>query len=253
MKQLLYIAFALLAPLASVAQTEHYEQLFEEANELYAGGTFDSAIVLYESILAADYQSVPLYYNLANAYFKTNLLPDAILNYERAKRLAPTDPDIAFNLALANEHITDHIEPLPELVITKAWNAFLYGLSADGWATLCLLLIALSAAMLGLFLMSSRPALKKLGFVLMLVLLAAGGLSWVCASRVQRTLTAENQAIVFTPSVTVMSSPDKDGTKLFVIHEGTKVEVLEQRSEWLRISLPNGNEGWMLAEAVEII
>lgn len=253
MKTLAYIAIAVLAPVLGSAQTAHYEELFEQAGALYANGSYDSAIVAYEGILAAEYQSTQLYYNLGNAYFKTGMLPDAILNFERAKRLSPADPDIAFNLALANERTTDRIEPLPELGITRAWNAFLYGFSADGWGILALLLFAMAAVMLGLFLMSGRPGLKKGGFLLMLFFMVVGSLSWVCAWQVRASMMSVDEAVVFTPTVTVMSSPDKDGTKLFVIHEGTKVSLLESNSEWIRIALPDGNEGWVMAETVEII
>jgi len=253
MRILASIALLLLASLQGRSQSEHYEQLFEQAGAMYANGDFDTAVVLYESILAADYQSVGLYYNLGNAYFKSDRLPEAILNYERAKRLAPTDPDIEFNLQLANERTTDRIEPLPELVLTRAWKAFLFGLSADGWATMVLIFMALAATMLGLFLMSGKPLLKKGGFIGMLLFLAIAGLSWLCAWQVQQHKMAQDEAVVFAPSVTVMSAPDKEGTKLFVIHEGTKVGLLEWNDSWVRIALPNGNEGWMLAEAVEVI
>lgn len=252
MKQLVTIALLLVGLLAH-AQEAHYEALFEQGNALYEAGKYDSAAVVYEGILAADYRSPKVYYNLGNAYFKANMLPAAILNYERAKRLAPSDPDIEFNLALANERTTDAIEPLPQLFITRFWHNFLFSQSSDAWAVWCLLFFALACAALGLFLAAGKPAGKKAGAAFFVLFLTVSAVMWVSGWQAQKIQTASNQGVVFEPSVTVVSAPDADGTKLFVIHEGTALKVLETRGDWLRIKLRDGQVGWLPSHTVEII
>ena len=88
------------------------DSLLSQANQLYKEKNYNGAIELYDSIISSGYYSSDVYYNLGNAHFKMGHLAPAILNYERAKKLAPSDDDIDFNLRIANLRVVDRVEPL---------------------------------------------------------------------------------------------------------------------------------------------
>lgn len=231
----------------------YYEALFGKANEQYANGEFEGATGTYMEILDAGYESQQVYYNLGSAHFKRNDIPATILYYERALRLAPSDDDILFNLRLANQRIVDKIQPLPELFYARWWEALVNSYPADRWATMFLLALFSGFLLLTLFVIVRRVALRKLCFWSATVILFLSLIALTCNIQQMSRLTNELEAIVFTPTVTVMSSPKDASTKLFVIHEGAKIQLLETIGDWHKISLADGNIGWLKKSDLEII
>jgi len=225
----------------------------EQANQSYRVGEYRKAAELYEQIVAGGYESPALYYNLGNAYFKLKNNPAAILNYERAKRLAPADDDIAYNLRIAQLRTIDRIEPLPELFFFEWWNALLDLNTADTWGT-----YALAAFWCGLFAAGSlwlirRNVLRRTiegVIVLSVVVCAVSSLGALHRFSVE---TSHTSAIVFTPTVSVKSAPDKQSTDLFVLHEGVKLQMLDVLGDWTRIRLSDGKTGWLPAESFRAI
>lgn len=98
--------------LSALAGPSGLESSWQSANQFYSDGNYEDAVNQYESILNSGYESSELYFNLGNAYFKLNQIPSAILYYEKARKLAPEDEQINFNLSLANSRIVDKMEPL---------------------------------------------------------------------------------------------------------------------------------------------
>ena len=143
----------------------HYDELFNEANEQFKNGKFQHAINTYKKIENAGFQSAALFYNKGNAHFKLNDIPGAILYYERARMIAPTDKDIAFNLKLANQRITDKTDALPTLFYESWWMAMKNTKSIETLANIALILIWLALIQLVFYLLSKSPSRKRTAFI----------------------------------------------------------------------------------------
>lgn len=218
---------------------------FEQANTAYNSGNYETAVELYEKILATDMESVPVYYNMGNAYYKMREYPMAIYSYEKALKLDPSNEEVRTNLEIANLAIVDKIEPVPQSFIERWWRSLRAMCSSDRWAWWSVAAFALLLVCLFMFLRSRRVGLRKLGFFMGIIFLIVFALSVVFAAQLKHAATTQDQAIIMTPTVTVKSSPSDDGVDLFVLHEGTKVSVLESSNGWNKIRIANGSVGWL--------
>lgn len=241
MRRLIYILFLVLSSQWVMASSA----LMDKANKQYADQKFAEAIKSYEQIVNGGFESAQLFFNLGNAYYKTGEIPKAILFYEKAKLLNPHDDDIAYNLTLANQHIVDKIEALPQVFFARWWNSIVRYYSADSWAWSSLISFALFALLLGVFLLTSSGLWKRVSFGLGSLTFLFSCFAFYFASSQMKMQTQKRNAIVFSPSVTVKSTPAESGTKLFVIHEGIKVQLTDSVSNWKEIKLSDGNKGWL--------
>lgn len=226
---------------------------FKEANQWYEEGLYDSSITIYQALLENDYSSADLHYNLANAYFKTNRIAPAILHYEKALKINPSHEDAAFNLAIANEKTIDRIDAIPELFLRRWWNSLVNLISYEQWAKLIPILLIIGLIGFTLYLFLKTLAIRKFGFYIALFCLTFSLFSWFMASQQYSYLNKSSFAIVLQPTVNINSSPSTGSSKLFVLHEGTKLKVEEEKEDWLKVSLPNGNEGWIKKSMVGVI
>jgi tetratricopeptide (TPR) repeat protein len=219
--------------------------IFSEANEAYKKSQFDTAEVLYDSIIKTGFETPELYFNLGNVYFKKKDIANAMLNYERARKLSPGDDEINFNLQLAQTMVTDKINILPEFFLNRWWRNFAELYSSDHWAvfSICFFISFLFFSILYLF--ANRMWIKKISFWIGIVLLALCLVTFSNSWFNKQTYQDHSGAIVMNPSVTIKSSPDENGTELFVIHEGAKVWVTDEVGEWLKIKIADGNNGWL--------
>lgn len=241
------LIFTLIAAKANLADS------LKTANDYYAANEIEKAIAMYESIVSQGYESAALYYNLGNSYYKNSNLVNAILNYERAKKLAPRDEDILFNLELANQFVIDKIEALPQPFFVKWGNAVVRWFKVDTWAVISLSAFILTLIMGLAFAFLRSRSLRKLSFGLAIALLVLSGSSFAFATKQKTDNLKKQSAIIFSPSVTVKASPNESSVDLFVIHEGLKVEILKNHNYWLEIKLDDGNRGWLKKEALKII
>ena len=226
---------------------------FNKANTLFQDGKFEEAKTGYLDILKTGVQSPELYYNLGNAYYKNGALAPAILNFERALLLSPDDIDIKYNLELANSQIVDKVTPLGEFFV-KGWiTALRDSKSSDSWAIWAVITFFLVLAAIGVFLFNNNSLYKRIAFFGGIALLCINLSAFAFASSQKNKITNRNYAIVYTASVTVKSSPDLTGSDLFVLHEGTKVKILNKLGSWAEIQLQDGNIGWMQIEGFEVI
>ncbi|MBN2807246.1 MAG: tetratricopeptide repeat protein [Prolixibacteraceae bacterium] len=223
------------------------------ANDYYAANQITQAINAYEYVLANGYESAALYYNLGNAYYKNNELVNALLNYERAKKLAPFDEDLQFNLDLANQFVVDKIEALPRPFFIKWGQNIASLMTIDQWAILSMICFIMTLVFALGYVMLLTPALKKWAFGLGIVLLFLSASSFSIAAKQRYKEKHQLHAIIFSPSVTVKASPNSNSVDLFVIHEGLKVEILKNHNAWLEIKLEDGNQGWVQKESLKII
>jgi tetratricopeptide (TPR) repeat protein len=224
-----------------------------KANKAYSEGMYAEAVHLYEQITGAGFESPALCYNLGNAYFKLNDLPNAILWYERALRLDPMNEDIIYNLNVANRCISDKIDALPELFYIRWFNDISTTFSLTSWSVfsvICFNLILVSALF---YLLSRRPFLRKAGFWSAIVFILLFTFTILFSTASYHKFAKRNEAVVFEPTITVKSSPDEKSIDLFVVHEGTKVQVLDKIGNWYEIKIANGSVGWLPADALRSI
>jgi tetratricopeptide (TPR) repeat protein len=225
----------------------------EQANQLYRGGDFQNAAVMYEQIAKNGYEGASLYYNLGNAYFKLHNIPAAILNYERAKRLAPRDEDISYNLRLCNLRVVDKIEAIPSLFFVEWWHNLLNLMSSENWGILGIAMLWCTVIGGAVFMISRSLLLRRSMFPLAVVCLIAALFSFVGMVQRSHIEQSDQQAIVFSQTVPVKSAPDVQSTDLFVLHEGVKVDVMDNVSSWRKIRLADGKIGWIPTDALQTI
>jgi tetratricopeptide (TPR) repeat protein len=249
MKRIINTILAILFTVAVFAQAD----LIQKANEHYTKEEFQKAIDGYNQILMAGIESPEVYFNLGNAYYKTKQYTLSILNYERAKLLAPDDEDIEFNLQVANQKVVDSIQELPGIFIVRWWNAIVNSQTTDTWASISIFSFVVFLTMLGFYFFAKTSEVKRITFWSGCFLIMLTIFSWSFAAKQKSRLVNHSFAIVMQPTVTVKSSPSENGTKLFVIHEGLKVRITDKLGDWVEIRLADGNKGWLLTESIERI
>lgn len=225
-------------------------EIYKSAGAFYKQKQFSEAAASYEKLLAQGYRSADVYYNLGNCYFKMDSMGKCILNYERALRLAPDDEDAAHNLRLANLRIIDKIEPVPQLAILTWWNHLLESHASKTWAnfSLMVLWLALLFAGAGLFLGRKRFSFSIAGFMAMFSFV------FLFFASVQRQHeNATDRAILMAASANVKSAPDDHAGNLFLLHEGTRLQILDRVGEWNKIRLEDGKVGWIPRRFTDVI
>jgi tetratricopeptide (TPR) repeat protein len=234
-------------------KTEKLDTLFKAGNNAYNQGLYDSAAAIYQTILNQGVESGELYYNLGNAYFKAGDIPSAILYYEKAKKLIPNDEDVIYNLNIANSRIVDKIEKIPVMFYKKWWNYFYNMFSDNTWALFSLITFAILVLFVGMFILGQTAKTKRIAFFSGLLFLFLTAVSFGMASQKYYYGKSHTEAIVFIPTVTVKSSPSANSVDLFVIHEGTKVSILDKVDNWVKIKIQNGSIGWLPAQDLKEI
>jgi len=229
------------------------EAKWKAANDAYINSEYEKAAELYESILAEGLYSIKLYYNLANARFRTGEIGKAILYYNRALVIAPNNDDVRHNLAIAESYTKDKIEEVPEFFLNGWMRSVRNMLSCRAWTFISLALLALTLALGTVYLLSQRIEARKGGFYGMLaaLLLFIGATSFAASER--RAMLDREQAIVMSGTAPVKSSPDRSSTDLFVLHEGTKVRISETVEDWSEIVIADGRKGWVETSRIERI
>ena len=233
--------------------SQNIDSLNAKGDQLYSDGNYEEAVQTWEELTESGYEAATIYYNLGNAYFKSNKIAPAILNYERAKILAPHNKDINYNLELARTYVVDRIDELTEVFYLRWYKNIVQRFSSNAWAIITIITFMIFLTLFSVYLYAKKYLSKKIAFWLSVLLF----LIWLCVFAFSRSgnklVTDHNKAIVFSPSVTVLSSPDKSGTELFLIHEGTKVTVVDELNEWTEILLSSGTKGWLHSSSIEKI
>ena len=243
MKQYIFILIFII-PGILYAQDDN-TALWEKANKLYTSEEYQQAASVYEQILNTGEESAKLYYNLGNAYYKAGDINNAILNYERAKILAPHDKDIDFNLQIANQYVVTSIDALPQPFFLRWKQSVINMYPADTWSYISISSFVLFLILLGLYIFGRFVPLRRLAFWTGIFAFLFSMFTYSFASSQKNKIKNRTQAIVFCPRVTVKSSPSETGTDLFLIYEGLKVDITDSLNTWKEIKLADGNEGWL--------
>ncbi len=248
-KPIFYLLCLLLFSPAICAQTESVEQL-KEANSAYEAGDYEFAAKSYKVLLERDYTSADLHYNYANSLFKTNRIALAILHYEKAVKLNPNAEEAAYNLKIASERTVDKIETITELFIYRWWNAIYNLFSADNWAKIMIVFLIIALIGFGMYKIPENVAVRKFGFTLFSSGILIGIICWGLAASQKNYANSATHAVIMSSTVDILSAPSSGSSQLFVLHEGTKVKIKDETEEWLKVSLPNGNQGWIAKAAL---
>jgi len=252
LKRIIYLSLLFVLPLIGLGKDAE-QPLFEQGNAQYAKGNYKAAVELYQKILNGGYQSEAVYFNLGNAYYKLGEIPSALLYYEKARKLAPGDDDINFNIQFANLKTTDKIDEAPQLFLVNWWHSIILVASVNTLSAISILFFLLGFGLLAYYLFAGAISLKRASFYSGVVIIVLGLFSMFIAGQQTAYFESHHEAIVFSPSVTAKSGPDSNSKNLFVIHDGTKVTIVENNSGWIKIRLLNGSEGWInLNDAKEI-
>ena len=238
-----FIAILLLVAFQAVCQNP--EQSAAKAAKSYNNMQFADAITQYEKIIASGYESYSLYYNLGNAYFRNNELAQAILNYEKALKIAPNNEDIQHNIEVVNSKLTDKVETIPELFYVRWCRQLLNLMDIDTQSILNIVLFTLGLSLIAVYIAANNLVIRKVSFWTGITFLFFFGVGSIAASQRNHYLTEQHDAIVFSPTVNIKSSPDENSKDIFVLHEGTKVKLLDVVANWQEIRISNGSVGWI--------
>lgn len=225
----------------------------QDAAEAYSKENYTEAVQIYETLADSIGVSPELYYNLGNSYYKLKNYPKAILNYERALLYSPSDEDIKFNLELARANVVDKIEVIDKSFITVWFESLRNLASSNTWAVIAIVSFILFLIGIFIYIFNKKILLKKIGFFGGIVLLLISIYANIASFKQKQHMQNSNTAIVITPSITIKSTPSEGGTDLFLLHEGTKVQILDKIGEWSEIKLEDGNVGWIKTVDMEVI
>jgi tetratricopeptide (TPR) repeat protein len=237
----------------NIMAQETGSEKFDQGVRYYSSGSYKEAADIWTEIYNTGYRSASLNYNIANAYFKLQNIPQAVLFYERAYLLDPTNEDINYNLQIAKTLNVDRFQAIPELFFVRWYNLVSLLLSSNRWAVIGISAFVLCLLFLSLYIFSTRYLFKVTGFWLAVFFLFVTASSLAFSQRNKYLVYDSHKAIIFSPVVSGKSSPDASGTDLFVLHEGTKISIEDEVGEWYEIRLSDGNKGWVPSNSLNII
>ncbi len=244
MKNLLYI-------IVLTTQVFFAQNGFENGNALYQKGKYQEAITAYESVFRTKKQSAELYFNIGNCYYKLNKVAPAIYNYEKALLLNPTDTEIPNNLKFAQKLQIDDIKTVEKVGFNKLIQDFTNTFHYNTWGGIA---VGLSIVFLLFFVgyyFSQITVSKRLFFLGMFFVMLLLVVSVAAAIFEKNQYNNDQPAIVFSEIVSVKSEPKVGASDAFLLHEGTKVYVIESLDNWDKIQLTDGNEGWIENSAIK--
>ncbi len=227
--------------------------LLDSANSEYSKGNFENAVKLYESITNKGLEAPELYFNLGNAYYKSNNTAYAILNYERAKKLNPNDEDINVNLKLANQKIEDKIDVAPQLFLTEWKDGIVHLMTEKAWSVLCIFSVVIALLLFAIYVSTHNRTIKQISFFGGTIFILTSGILFFIAEHKYYLTKYSSDAIITSASITATGSPNEKGTKLFILHEGTKVNITQEDNNWTEIKIANGNVGWIQSNTLTAI
>jgi len=252
MNKIYAILFLFTINFATIAQPDSLLATFNYANNLYENNDYIAAINSYEQILSSGYESDVLYYNLGNAYLKNNNIPKAILYYEKSLKLNPNDKDIIYNIEFSNLYVKDQFTPVPDFIIDRIYSQIVHLADSNTWAIISISFFILTWVSFMTFLFSKIIIRRKLAFFGAILLLFFSITTFIFSSDMKSYIEDPNTAIIMNIS-TLKSSPQSDGTDLFIINPGVKLKIENKNDDWYEVKLPNGVKGWVRQDVVELI
>jgi len=255
--QILVAGFLLFGGLlfsgGSLLATDNSDSLYTQALKLYEEGRYEAAMESWELLVEEGNEAAILYYNMGNAAYRSNNIGKAILYYEKTLQLNPGHGDAMHNLEFVSRYKVDAFEEVPTFFLRTWMHKLVKALPEKAWSIMALTFLVLSLAALLLYIFTRGLTLKKLGFFLALIGLILFFFTLGAALRSHRDVVKPHSAIVLHPSVVIRSTPSESGTDLFILHEGTRIELKEAVGDWYNIRIVDGREGWIPARAMGVI
>lgn len=249
----------------SVAAMPAVESLDQAADEAYMRGgenDYKEAIRLYKAAIERDGSSAAIYYNLGNAYYRVDSLAKAIIYYERALRLDPTDEDARANLEFVNSKIIDArpADGISNILVEKT----MLMLSPNGWAILSIVIFVIVLLLAAGYIFSRNIRNRKVYFFAAIVVLLINIVSIIISINAASVVTGNKEAIVVVESTQLSTSPAtplNESQKAMLLHGGSKVKVIRELStpldprvkKWVEVEAAGDNRAWIDAEAIEVI
>ena len=225
-----------------------------DADSAYANEDNTEAARIYQSLIDSLGESAVLYYNLGNCYYRQDSIARAILNYERARLLDPTDNDLAFNLELARTKTVDKVAPANDMFFVTLFRSLVLSMTVRGWKMLGIGAFVLMLICMAVYLFAPVLTAKKVGFTVAVLLLIVCVFANIAAAQQRSQINHRTGAILMSPSAVVKSTPSASGTDLFILHEGTHVQIIDDTMrEWVEVRMSDGKEGWLQRSEIERI
>jgi len=245
-----FLFFVLFVNLSFSQQND----IFVVANEKYNSLDFVGAIEKYNELLKGGFHSSELYFNLGNAYYKLDSLAQSIYYYEKGLKYFPNDSSLTQNLEYLNNLTIDDIESLPEDIISMQFNYLLNYFSFNNWSIITIITAILSCFIFLLYFLSNSSKYKRTYFTIFILSFMLTSSLLFVNFKIYNVQTTIEFGIVYNDVIEVNFEPNEKSEVLFEIHEGTKVEIIENfDTDWLKIKLSNGQTGWVIKNQIKII
>ena len=232
---------------------KNLESIFSEANELYNRANYIEAINNYKEIIKNDFHSAELYYNLGNAYYRLDSIASSVYYYEKALQLNPNDREIIDNLALVNKTLVDEIDPITtpliESILKSLSNIFYF----ETWAYISIFFSFLIVALFLSYYFANSSRIKRLTFVLLCISSILMLASLINGNKGYDNYVNNEYAIIYSYETDLKTEPNFRSETLFMLHEGTKVQVIENYNNWIKVRLVNGQIGYIQLIDVKIL
>ena len=252
MKKLLYLLPTLLL-VNSVLSAQTEVDLYLQGNGQYEAGEYEEAVKSYMDIVEMGLESPELWYNLGNSYYKLERFGYSILAFERAKKLSPGDESILYNLKAANLLLKDKVTAPRENMIIRSFRSLRDLVSSDELIRFLIFLYLASIFIYALTLFMVHGKLRRaLNYSLMVFGTLFFFTSVFGGLKIEHELSS-TRAVVMVAEMSVSSAPEEIGEELFLLHEGTTVELIGGSDSWVQIRLIDGKAGWAPAEMLEVI
>ena len=229
------------------------ENIFSQANELYNKGSYIEAINNYKEIIKNDFHSAELYYNLGNAYYRLDSIASSVYYYEKALQLNPNDREIIDNLELINKTLVDEIDPITipliESILNRASNIFYF----ETWGYISIFFSFLIVALFLSYYFANSSRGKRLTFVLLCISSIFILVSLINGNKGYNNYINNEYAVIYSYETDLKTEPNYRSETLFMLHEGTKIQVLENYNNWIKIRLVNGQVGYIQLIDVKIL
>lgn len=229
------------------------EVLFQKATEAYNKGDYQKSINFYNDILKNGRHSAELYFNLGNCHYKLDEIGPSIYYYEKALLLEPNDQEIKNNLGFAQNMRLDAIDEMPKTAMARLHDSIVLALSPDQWGYLAVGMIVLFVLGFIIYYILYSARYKRISFIVANTALFISIFSVVMGYMGSRNQGLKNPAIIFEREVVITSEPNERSEKVFALHEGTKVNVLESLEDWSKIRIADGQTGWMPSESLKLL
>jgi tetratricopeptide (TPR) repeat protein len=241
------LLFLMTFPLLAVE--EGISPIYQNGMDAYKNGQYDFAIQEYESILAKNWDSAELYYNLGNAFFRSGNTAGAVWAFESCLKLSPTHSDAQYNLKLANLKVIDRMD-LPEPPIyLKLYLGMKEQFIPSAWINITLFIFLLFSLSVTINRFRFIPIVQKLkGLVITIFFI-----SLLLTFHSIWTYNSLNLGVIYSQTVDVRSEPNTYSTRIFEVHEGLKVSISQLENDWVEIELLDGKTGWISNDQIRLI